>query len=119
MTLQNGGSDRIRCQALYVVSADGNDLEQSLRCAGAADQFDLKSAVTYRGGDVFGTWSESGRKISGRLEGRAGGGHFKVDIKGPAFDATLTLVTYGNIQSISIRSNNEVRDISIRLVRSN
>jgi hypothetical protein len=34
------------------------------------------------------------------------------------FDANLLLITYGNVQSVVISSNKEMKETSIRLVRS-
>ena|SRR6266849_3651884 len=53
--LLNGKSERIRCRALYVVSEEGNELRQDLRCATTNNRFHLRTNVIYRGGIVSGT----------------------------------------------------------------
>jgi hypothetical protein len=110
---------QLRCRAIYKVSERGNELTQDLLCADGHSEFHLMTNVNYRGGIVSGTWSEdrSFRK-SGKLEGRAAGGHFEVNIiMDDASVATLSLTTYGNIQSARI-SSAIIGNTSIRLFRS-
>jgi hypothetical protein len=118
ITFDDGRKERISCKAEYTVTGDGNELGQTLRCAGDTP-FDLKSNVIYRGGILSGTWSESNFKAAGQVEGRAGGGHFEIKVRTDTFDAKLELTTYGNVQSVRISSNKEMRDVAIRLVRTN
>jgi hypothetical protein len=117
IVFEDGKHERIACKALYVVGADGNELQQNLRCAGSFP-IDLKSNVTCRGGSLSGTWSEANSNASGEVQGRAGGGHFEMNVHTDDFDATLVLTTYGNVQSVRISSNKQMKMISIRLVRS-
>lgn len=115
VTFQDGRKGDIRCTALYVVSAEGNELTQTFRCVGSDAPLDLRTNVTYRGGIVSGTWTFA-PNLSGKLEGRAGGGHFAINIS--MGNAKLSLVTYGNIQSARLESDTEMREVFIRLVRS-
>jgi hypothetical protein len=100
ISLGNGTKERIRCRAKYSVSAEGNGLQQDLRCASDSYRFDLTSDVTHQGGQVSGMWSEASRNISGTLSGSARAGQFQVVVNSPSFSANLSLTTQGDRQSV-------------------
>jgi hypothetical protein len=82
--------------------------------------FDLRGSATYAAGAITGTWSESTRNAAGTLSGKVEGVGFQVVAKGPAFTADLNLVTRGDKQSVTIRSQDaqaEVRGATITLQR--
>lgn len=118
VALDNGQSERIRCRATYAVSADGTGLNQTLICASDSYKFDLKSNVIAKGGVLSGTWGESSRNIGGSLQGKAHGGHFDVVVSAPSFTANLSMVTTGNKQRVTIRSEGAFKSASISLSRS-
>jgi hypothetical protein len=118
VTLDDGSTERIRCRATYAVGAGGNGLNQSLTCASDSYRFNLASNVVASGGSLSGTWSESGRGITGSLEGRGANGNFQVVASAPGFTASITLTTRGNRQSVVIRAENQFRGASISLSRS-
>jgi hypothetical protein len=60
---------------------------------------------------ITGTWSESTRNAAGTLSGKVGGAGFQVVAKGPTFSASLNLVTQGDKQSVTIRSQDEKADV--------
>lgn len=118
VTLESGASERLRCKATYAVSAEGNGLQQTLRCASDSYKFDLSSNVVARDGTVTGTWNEASRNVSGNIQGKVSGGKFDVVVTAPSFDANLSLTTRGSKQSVAITSKGEVRNVSITLSRS-
>jgi hypothetical protein len=118
VTLDDGSTERIRCRATYAVGNGGNGLNQSLTCASDSYRFNLASNVTASGGSLSGTWSESGRGITGNLEGRGGNGNFQVIASAPGFNASISLTTRGNRQSVVIRAESQFRGASISLSRS-
>src|SRR3954469_21126350 len=83
VTLDDGSTERIRCRATYAVGNGGNGLNQSLTCASDSYRFNLASNVVASGGSLSGTWSESGRGITGNLEGRGANGNFQVVASAP------------------------------------
>jgi hypothetical protein len=117
ITLQNGSRERIRCRATYAIGEAGNGMNQNLRCASDSYQFTLVSAVTYKGGAVSGTWTETTRGVSGAVEGRGAPGRFQVQVNGPGFSANLSLTSSGNSQTIQITSESEMRNVTINLTR--
>jgi hypothetical protein len=118
VTLDDGSTERIRCRATYAVGAGGNGLNQSLTCASDSYRFNLAANVVASGGSLSGTWSETGRGITGSLEGRGGNGNFQVVASAPGFTASISLTTRGNRQSVVIRAESQFRGASISLSRS-
>lgn len=118
--LSNGTHEPIRCRAAYDVLEDQSKLQLNIRCASESYSFDLRASAIYAAGAITGTWSEATRNAAGTISGKADGDRFQVVAKGPAFTATLTLVTRGNRQSVTIQSQDEqtrVKGASIALRR--
>jgi len=101
--LSDGTQERLRCRASYNVGGAGDELHLSLRCASASYNFDLASNVQYRGGEIYGDWSEASRNVSGTISGRAASGRIEAAASGQSFTAGLSLTTRGNRQTVSIR----------------
>jgi hypothetical protein len=116
----NGTNEPIRCRAAYDVLEQQNNLQLNIRCASQSYSFDLRASATYAAGAITGTWSEATRNAAGTISGKADGDRFQVVARGPAFTATLTLLTRGNRQSVTIQSHDEqtsVKGASIALQR--
>jgi hypothetical protein len=118
VTLDDGSTERIRCRATYAVGAGGAGLNQTLTCASDSYKFDLSSNVVSEGGALSGTWSESSRGVNGTLQGRGSSGNFQVVATAPGFNASISLTTRGNKQSVVIRSESAFRGANISLSRS-
>ena len=113
--MADGRAERLRCRASYDVSG-GNNLHLNLRCASDSYNFNLASDVEYRGGMIQGSWSEASRNASGTISGSASGNQIQAAATGPNFAANLSLVTRGNRQTVSIRSEGtEIADVSVAL----
>lgn len=118
--LSNGTHEPIRCRAAYDVLQEQSKLQLNIRCASESYGFDLRASATYAAGAITGSWSEGTRNAAGTISGRADGDRFQVVARGPSFTATLTLVTRGNRQSVTIQSQDEqtrVKGASIALQR--
>jgi hypothetical protein len=116
--LSNGTKERIRCRASYEVSGDGHAMHQSLRCASDSYKFELRSDVESQGNQISGNWSELTRSVSGKLGGHARRGRIEVFVKSETFNATLTLVSNGNRQSVTIKSEGtQFSGATIKLAR--
>jgi hypothetical protein len=118
VSLSDGSSERLRCRAVYQVDGSGLVLKQTLRCASDSYKFDLSSDVTSHGDHITGNWSETNRNVSGSLLGTAGNGKIDVKVESAAFNATLTLRTTGNKQTVQISSQGDIRGVSITMVKS-
>jgi hypothetical protein len=119
VSLSNGGRERIRCRATYAVGSSGNSLEQSLRCASDSYHFELRSNVNASGGAISGSWSEATRNVNGNISGRIRGNQIDALVEANGFSASITIVTNGGRQSVSIRSpGKEFSGAAISLSRS-
>ena len=119
--LANGRNEPIKCRASYDVLETQSKLQLNLHCASQSYNFDLRASATYSGDAITGTWSEATRNAAGTLSGKVEGAGFRVVAKGQTFGADLNLVTQGNKQSVTIRSQDEkaeVRGATITLQRS-
>lgn len=119
ITVQNGARERIRCRGSYRPSENGNGLAMNLRCASDSYKFELVSDITYDGGRISGSWNEASRQVFGTLSGQMTATHIQATASAVGFDATLSLATRGNSQSVSIRSpGSEISEVAVSLARS-
>jgi hypothetical protein len=102
ISLGNGSKERIRCRATYAVGAEGNSLQQSLRCASDSYRFELSGNLEHQEGQVTGMWSEASRNLSGTLSGTARGHQFQLVVTSPSFSVNLSLTTQGDRQSVVV-----------------
>ena len=115
-----GKREPIKCRASYDVLGEQNKLQLNIHCASDSYNFDLRVSATYAGGAITGNWSESTRNAAGTLSGKVEGAGFQVAAKGPSFSASLNLVTRGDRQSVTIKSQDaqtEVQGATITLQR--
>lgn len=118
ITLASGAKEPIRCRATYAVVPSGEGLQQSLRCASDSYRFELGSNVVHRAGAVSGTWNETTRNVGGSVAGRASAGQIQVRVDAPGFSADLTMVTKGNRQQVTLRSQStELTGVDITLAK--
>jgi hypothetical protein len=118
--LANGRHEPIRCRASYDVLEEQSKLQLNLHCASQSYNFDLRASAAYSGSAITGTWSESSRNAAGSLSGKVEGVGFQVVAKGQSFAVNLNLVTQGDKQSVTIKSQDaqaEVRGATITLRR--
>ena len=114
----SGGTERIRCRGAYAVGDDGNTARTNLRCASDSYNIDLRSDLRAQGGALSGNWSESTRGVGGTVSGSAAPGRINAQVGGAGFQASISMTTSGNRQSVSIRSSGgEVSAVSITMSR--
>jgi len=119
IVVQSGGSERIRCRGIYRPGGGGMTLTISLRCASDSYKFELGSDVTYEGGNISGSWSEASRQVSGQITGRANANSIAAEASAAGVNASISIATRGNSQSVSIRSpGSEISEISVTMSRA-
>lgn len=117
VTLDDGSSEHIRCQATYEV-VGGPQMNLTLTCASEAYKFNLDGhVVAGANGAVEGTWHETSRNVGGNLQGHGDHGNFKMVASGPGLNADISLTTRGNRQSIVMKTDGTFRGASITLSR--
>ena len=102
LTMANGTQERLRCRADYRVGVSGSKMGLGLRCASDSYNFSLVGDVASDGRAVYGSWSETTRNVSGTVSGRVSGDRIQMLARGDSFSASLSLVTHGNRQSVTI-----------------
>lgn len=116
VTMRDGGRERIRCRADYDVRAAGRQLRQTLRCTSDSYRLTLVGDIEAgEGGNLTGRWTEATRNAGGTVTGRATGGRIRGMIEGTGFSGAITVVTKGDRQSLSLTSQQQVRDVKISL----
>lgn len=116
IVMASGARERIICRATYNVGSGGSTLQQSLRCTSSSYNFLLSSNLSYEGGIISGSWSEATRNASGAITGRASSGRIQALAEGPAFSASLSVVTRGDRQSVTISTQSgDITSVSITL----
>src|SRR5258707_12723119 len=85
LSTSDGGQERLRCRATYDVDGPGNELRLNLRCASDSYNIDLAGNVEYRGGAIFGEWTEASHNASGTISRGAACGHIVAAAKGESF----------------------------------
>lgn len=118
--MADGNNEPVRCKAAYDVLSDGANLQLNIRCASQSYNFDLRSSANYAGGKITGIWSESTLNTGGKISGNADGDRILITANGSSFSAGLTLVTRGDKQSVTIKSqqpDSRVKGASMTLSR--
>lgn len=118
LIMANGAEERLRCRASYNVGGGGSAMRLGLRCASPGYNFDLGGEVESDGRAISGSWSETTRNANGTVAGRVNGDRIEVVARGAGFSASLSLVTRGNRQSVTIQpQGTEVSAVSITLAK--
>jgi hypothetical protein len=118
IALSNGRTERLRCEAAYVVASAGSSLRQNLSCRSDNYVFELRTEVDYEGGRIAGRWSETSRNLVGRISGRAQSRRIDAVAEGSGFSAEIAMSTSGRRQAVGIRSQGtELSRIAVELTR--
>jgi hypothetical protein len=114
--MTEGGSERIKCKAIYQLS-DKATVTLRLTCASDTYKISLSGTMRERDGAISGSWSEATRDVEGILSGRSSGNQIVLTTSG-IIAATLTLTTAGNRQTALLQPQGaKIRSVSIALTR--
>jgi hypothetical protein len=102
IALTKGTTERIKCDATYIVGTDGEKVDLTLRCASDSYHFDLHIGLVDTAGAVLGNWSEPTQNVEGGISGTASNGLIKVTARGQNFTAAVTVATHGAAQTVQI-----------------
>jgi hypothetical protein len=105
IALTNGATERLRCNADYVVSGGGDNLDSTLRCASDSYNFDLRFSLVDKAGAVLGNWNEVSKNVQGGISGHDSKGLIQVNVRGQTFAASVTVATTGTVQSVKIHAD--------------
>jgi hypothetical protein len=116
IALTNGTTERLRCDATYVISGGGDNLDSALRCTSDSYKFDIRFSLVDEDGSVLGNWNETTKNVQGGISGRDSKGLIQVTVRGQAFDAAVTVATRPTEQSVKIRAQSgDLSQVTITL----
>jgi hypothetical protein len=100
---KDGKTENVKCRVTYVVSEQGQQMRQTIRCATEGTSIEVQSHVVHASGAITGTWKELSRDMSGELAGSVTPTGFKVAIKGAELNANMDIIVKDNKQIIEIQ----------------
>lgn len=100
VTPSKGGRERVSCRVKYGVL--GNNLTQSIKCAGTDYRINVNSNLTIRGDNITGSWIETNNDYSGGAAGSVKGNTIDMRIFGVSFNGTMNIKVQGRKQRIVI-----------------
>ena len=115
IVLSNGTTERLRCDATYVESGGGDNLDQTLRCGSDSYKFDLRISLVDTAGAILGNWNEVEKGVQGGISGHQLEGPHPGD--GERFESPpSTAATHGTEQSVKIRAQSgDLSQVTITL----
>jgi hypothetical protein len=101
--VRDGSTEAVKCRVTYIITGDGNDLKQSIRCASAGGNVEIQSYAVHKAGTIAGTWKELVRDMNGELTGAVTSKGFRVAVRGDSLNANMDIVLVGSKQVIEIQ----------------
>jgi hypothetical protein len=95
-----GQAEKVSCRVTYSVA--GSAVTQNMRCAGTDYKFNTSSKLTYSGGKISGSWSETTYDASGSVSGTASGSTVHARISGDKFSGRMSIKVSGSRHTINI-----------------
>ena len=120
VTPPKGQTEKVSCRVTYSVA--GSAVTQNMRCAGTDYKFNTSAKLTYRGGRISGSWSETIYDAFGSVSGTARGNTVSANISGNKFSGRMSINVSGSRHTINIvqldkRSGSYRRAASVSLHR--
>jgi hypothetical protein len=101
--LTDGHAERLSCKGTYSQRSGGTELSLAIRCQSENNKIDMKSNITYEGGNLSGHWSERNFGLEGDVNGRAAANKFTVQISGQ-LQGSMTVSVSGASHQVHISS---------------
>lgn len=102
--LTGGGSERLSCRGSYIQRSGGAELSLVIRCQSANNKIDMKSNLSYEGGQVSGHWEERNFGLEGDASGRASANKISLRISGQLQASMVVSVNGSSSHQVSISS---------------
>ena len=100
--LDNGASERIKCNAYYTPKDAGVGLGLAIRCASTSYKIELRSQLKSQGSHISGTWEERNFNAAGDVNGQASGAKITLNVAGGGMTGTMNVSASGETQSVVI-----------------
>lgn len=102
--LDDGRTEGLKCKAYYSPRG-GASLGLALRCASASNKIDLRATLNSTGSRIAGSWEERTFNVTGSASGQAAGNAIKLAIEAGVLAGSLSVITNGQSQTISVRTD--------------
>jgi hypothetical protein len=102
--LDDGRTEGLKCKAYYSPRG-GASMGLALRCASASNKIDLRATLNSTGSRIAGSWEERTFNVAGSASGQAAGNAIKLAIEAGVLAGSLSVVTNGQSQTISVRTD--------------
>ena len=103
--LDDGRTEGLKCKAYYSPRSGGASMGLALRCASASNKIDLRATLNSTGNRIAGSWEERTFNVTGSASGQAAGNAIKLAIEAGVLAGSLSVVTNGQSQTISVRTD--------------
>jgi hypothetical protein len=103
--LEDGRTEGLKCKAYYSPRSGGASMGLALRCASASNKIDLRATLNSTGSRIAGSWEERTFNVGGNASGQAAGNAIKLAIDAGVLAGSLSVVTNGQSQTISVRTD--------------
>ena len=101
--VKGNAAEQVKCRVTYIRLASGDQLKQTIRCASAGGNVEVRSLVSHVGGTLTGSWQELVRNLNGRLSGSVTPRGFRVRVSGESLEANMDIVLTKSKQVIEIQ----------------
>ncbi len=95
----DGSTERMRCNARY--SGSGAAMTMAINCTSSAHSVNISANLRATGGNVSGSWSESGLGVSGSASGKASPGRLSLGLGG-GVSGSMSVNYTGSRQDVGI-----------------
>ena len=117
--LDNGRTEGLKCNAYYTPRGGGASMGLALRCASPSNKIDLRATLNASGSRVAGSWEERTFNVTGSASGEAAGNFIRLAIDAGVIKGSMSVVTNGKTQTISVRTDGTaLKGVNINLRRN-
>lgn len=114
-TLQDGSSEKIKCDAYY--SGGKGQLSMVVRCLGANNKIEIRSVLSSNGKSITGNWEERTYNAEGNVTGETTGEKLSLVISG-GITGSMVVSYRPTSQNISIATDgNALKTVTMNLTR--
>ncbi len=116
--LDNGATERIKCNAYYTPKDSGTSLGLAIRCASTSYKIELRSQLKSQSGRVSGSWEERNFNAAGSVTGQASTGRITLSVVGGGMVGSMNVSATAAGQSVVITTQGTgLKSVNINLAR--
>jgi len=117
VTYSDGTKERLQCNVKYD-QAEPDSVTQALTCTSDSYNFRINAYYKSGAGGLVGHWSETVNQVSGSLSGTVSDGHIVGNLRGPGFQARVSVDTKGNQQTVTVvTADQKISQVAIAVKR--